>query len=362
MNRIRVLVVDDSAVIRRVVSEVLGSDPALEVVGYASNGRLALARVPQLVPDVVILDVEMPEMDGLEALSQIREGWPRLPVIMYSTLTRRGASATLDALALGANDYVTKPSGHETPEAARRRIADDLIPRIKALCPRRAPLAASPSATAGRRTASAVVRPPVVIDLVVIGTSTGGPNALAEVLPCLPANFPASVLIVQHMPPIFTAMLAERLHVRSSIPVREAVDGAPVRPGEAWIAPGDFHMTLAGDPFKRFLRLNRDPPENSCRPAVDVLFRSAEAYGPGVLAVVLTGMGEDGFRGSRAIDERGGLVIAQDEASSVVWGMPGYVARSGLASRVLPIHQVGPAIAQLVCRQRPAPQATACPG
>jgi len=356
MNRIRVLVVDDSAVIRRVVSEVLGSDPALEVVGYASNGRLALARVPQLVPDVVILDVEMPEMDGLEALAQIRKGWPRLPVIMYSTLTRRGASATLDALALGANDYVTKPSGHETPEAARRRIADDLIPRIKALCPRQG---TPPAAPAARRDPTASRRTPAVIDLVVIGTSTGGPNALAEVLPCLPAHFPAPVLIVQHMPPIFTAMLAERLNARSAIPVREAVDGAPVRPGEAWIAPGDFHMAIAGDPFRRFLRLNRDPPENSCRPAVDVLFRSAAAHGPGVLAVVLTGMGEDGFRGSRAIDERGGLVIAQDEATSVVWGMPGYVARSGLASRVLPIGQVGPAIAQLVCRPRPAPQATA---
>jgi two-component system chemotaxis response regulator CheB len=357
MAPIRVLVVDDSSIIRRIVTEVLAADPDLEVVGFASNGRLALARIPQLNPDLLVLDVEMPEMSGLEALATLRKTWPRLPVIMYSTLTHRGAAATLDALALGANDYVTKPAGQESPEAARRRIGADLIPRIKALCRRDAATEASEERQRARApvpAAARIARPPTRLDLLVIGTSTGGPNALAQVVPALPAGFPAPVLIVQHMPAVFTAMLAERLALKARLPVREATDGAPLRSGEAWVAPGDFHMVVAGGAVP-YLKLTRDPPENSCRPSVDPLFRSAAAaFGPGVLGVVLTGMGEDGLRGCREIHERGGTILAQDEATSVVWGMPGYVARAGLAARVLPIDQIGPAIAQMAARPRPA--------
>lgn len=355
---IRVLVVDDSVVIRRVVSEVLAADPAIEVVGYASNGRLALAKIGQLAPDLVILDIEMPVMDGLETLAELRREWPKLAVIMYSTITQRGAAATLDALALGANDYVTKPTHQESPEAARRRAGADLIPRIKALCGR--PGAASPeparaprpirSGPPGSERAGGSVRPAIVA----IGCSTGGPNALAELVPALSKGLGVPLVIVQHMPPIFTKMLAERLTSRGGFPVREAVDGGPLEPGCAWLAPGDYHICVAREGKEHVVRIHRGPPENSCRPSVDVLFRSVAAtYGEGVLGVILTGMGQDGLRGCQDICACGGTVLAQDEASSVVWGMPGFVARAGLADRVLPLDQIGSAIVASLGAARP---------
>jgi len=333
MAKIRALIVDDSVVIRRVVAEELSADPGIEVVGTAANGKLALAKLPVLAPDLVILDVEMPEMDGLATLAAIRKSYPRLPVIMFSALTERGATATLEALALGASDYFTKPTGAGGLDESRRVIREELVPEIKELC--RPKPATSPPPPAPRPG-----DPAAKVEAVAIGTSTGGPNALAEVFPALPA-LQVPIFIVQHMPPMFTRMLAERLTKNSKIPVKEAVSGEVVSPGQAYIAPGGFHLVVARDGARLVTTLNQDPPENSCRPAADPLFRSvAKHYGAGTLGVVLTGMGHDGLRGCERIRESGGRVIAQDESSSVVWGIPGAVVRAGLADRVLPIAMV----------------------
>jgi two-component system chemotaxis response regulator CheB len=343
--KIRVLVVDDAAVFRRAVSDGLSADPALEVVGTAANGRIALAKLPQLNPDLVILDVEMPEMDGLATLREIRKVYPRLPVIMFSALTERGAAATLDALALGATDYFAKPAAGGL-EASLRVIRDELIPEIKALCGRATGPEVKPLASlAGTTSEAAGHGRGGPVEVVAVAASTGGPNALADLFAALPADLPVPVVVVQHMPPMFTRLLAERLSARSPVKVDEGRTGGVLRPGHAWIAPGDFHMTVARDGIQARVAVNQDPPENSCRPAADVLFRSvARAFGPAALAVVLTGMGQDGLRGCEAIREAGGQVIVQDEPTSVVWGMPGFVARAGLADRVLPLGLVAPEI------------------
>lgn len=340
MRRIRVLVVDDSVVVRRLVTTALQADPALEVVGSAADGRIALAKIEQLEPDVVTLDIEMPVMDGLTALREIRARWSTLPVIMFSTLTQRGAAATLDALALGASDYVTKPSGSGDPARALEAVRAELIPKIKALCARN-------GVGEGGRTVAPIVRPgarrapQTRVDVVAIGVSTGGPNALARLLPALPATLPVPVLIVQHMPPMFTRILAERLDATSALRVVEAADGDVLEPGGVWIAPGGRHMIVERVNGRCEIRTNLDPPEHSCRPAVDPLFRSVvRCYGPHVLAVVLTGMGNDGGDGAEAVHEAGGQVVVQDEGSSVVWGMPGYVARAGHADAIVPIEEM----------------------
>lgn len=345
MTKIRVLIVDDSVVFRRMVAEELGADPAIEVVGTAANGRIALAKLPQVNPDLVILDVEMPELDGLATLKEIRKLHPKLPVIMFSALTERGASETLDALALGATDYFTKPTSAGGLDAALRVIRNELVPEVKAICQHRPAKELTPVGS-GMWQPAASTTP---VELVAIGTSTGGPNALAEVFEGLPTDFPVPIVIVQHMPPMFTRLLAERLSAKSHIQVEEGRSGGVLRPGHAWIAPGDFHMiTVRGGTQARVL-IHQDPPENSCRPAVDVLFRSlAQTFGPATLAVVLTGMGSDGLRGCEAIRAAGGQVIAQDEATSVVWGMPGFVARAGLADRVLPLSLIAPEIVRRV--------------
>jgi two-component system chemotaxis response regulator CheB len=358
MSKIRVLVVDDAVVVRRMLSDILAEDPAIEVAATAANGRLALAKLDQVSPDVVVLDVEMPEMDGLATLAEIRRTRPRLPVIMFSTLTERGAATTLDALALGASDYITKPTSAGGLDAARTRVRAELGAKIRALCgraPRPAPAATAPLARPAARQAAprlpglVAARPAALV----VGVSTGGPNALAALLPALPADFPLPVLVVQHMPPLFTRFLAERLASRAELRVAEGVDGEPVVPGRVYIAPGDQHMTLervAGDGASRSvrLRLDREPPENSCRPAVDPLFRSAAGlYGAGTVALILTGMGHDGLRGCAAVREAGGRVLVQDEATSVVWGMPGSVAEAGLADRVLPLEAIGPELVRL---------------
>ncbi len=349
MPKIRILVVDDSAVFRRLVSDELSSDPGLEVVGTASNGRIALARMTQVNPDLVILDVEMPEMDGLETLKELRKTYRRLPVIMFSSFTERGAEVTLDALALGATDYFTKPSDLGSLDASLRVIREDLIPKIKVIC---APPGLPTKPVASPASLRAPDRPPAstgTVRVVVIGASTGGPNALTEIFSRLPADFPVPILIVQHMPPMFTRLLAERLSAESQVRVEEGASGTVVQPGRAWLAPGDHHMIVVRDGLQYRLLLHKDPPENSCRPAVDVLMRSsAQAYGADQLAVILTGMGQDGLRGCEAIREVGGKVIAQDEATSVVWGMPGFVARAGLADKVLPLPQVADEILRRV--------------
>jgi two-component system, chemotaxis family, protein-glutamate methylesterase/glutaminase len=351
MAPIRILVVDDSVVIRKLLSDTLSRDRALEVVGTAGDGHIALAKIPLLKPDLITLDVEMPVMNGLETLAAVRKLYPKLPVIMFGTLTEQGAAATLDALSLGASDYATKPSNTGSPAVALERIRVELIPKIKALCGvaslKLLPLPGSRPALKVRH------RSNPRIEVVAIGTSTGGPNALAEVLPRIPDDFPVPIVVVQHMPPIFTRLLAERLASRSSVPVEEGSAGAILSPGHAWIAPGNFHMKVIRAGVDWRLNLNQGPPENSCRPAIDVLFRSvALAYGANVLGVVMTGMGADGVLGAQAIRDAGGDVIIQDEASSVAWGMPGLVYASGLADAAYPLDHLAAEITRRVLQSR----------
>ncbi len=344
MKPIDILIVDDSAAVRRLLRLALSEDSELRVTGVAANGKIALALLEQNVPDLVTLDIEMPEMDGLTALAQIRKRYPRLPVIMFSTLTERGAVATLDALSLGATDYVTKPSTVGDPAQAIALVKQQLIPRIKSFCRRLDLIPVQPPKTP--ITDKGGVRP---VELLAIGTSTGGPNALAEVLTAFPKDLSVPVVIVQHMPATFTRFLAERLALVCPLPVREAVSGMRLAPGEVWIAPGDYHMVVSGLRSSCSLQLTQTPPENSCRPSVDVLFRSAaQVFRQGVLAVVMTGMGQDGLRGSETVCSMGGRVWAQDAATSVVWGMPGFVVQNGLAQRVLPVGLMGKEIVREV--------------
>ncbi|SDC85819.1 two-component system, chemotaxis family, response regulator CheB [Sanguibacter gelidistatuariae] len=359
---IRVLVVDDSVVIRRLVVLALQSDPEVEVVGTAANGRLALAKVEQLAPDAVTMDIEMPELNGVEAVRELRRRGHRMPIIMFSTLTERGATATLDALSAGASDYVAKPSNVGSISESLAAVADQLIPKIRALVPaaRRAPgtagraaaLAgvAAPRSAAPRQVATARLgarRHPM--RAVVLGCSTGGPEALSRVVERLTVPLAVPMLVVQHMPAVFTRQLANRLDRLGPSQVYEAEDGQALVPGGIYIAPGDTHLEVEGKPGRLRARITRTPPVNFCRPSVDVLFRSAlDVIGPDLLAVVLTGMGADGKAGAGAIAEAGGTVVVQDEQTSVVWGMPGATATAGYAHRILPILEIGQTISGLV--------------
>ena len=375
------LIVDDAVAVRRLLTDALSIDTELEVVGALENGRVALDRIPDLKPDVIVLDIEMPVMGGLETLANLRRKYPKLPVIIFSSDSRPGAEATLDALWLGANDYVTKSSA-TSPGQAVRHIHAELVPRIKALCmdaiaPRaeeekrerkarpRALGDAAESARSGApgarkrpRARDLAVQPPVKI--VAIGASTGGPNALATVLQGLRAGFPVPVVIVQHMPPLFTRFLAERLSARTGLDVVEARDGEVLRPGRSWIAPGDWHMTLEREGAEVCVRLDQNPPVNSCRPSVDTLFSSvADVFGAGALGVILTGMGYDGLRGCERLSWSRGQVLVQDEGTSVVWGMPGIVARHGFADAVLPLPAMAAEIIQRVDSRRARPSQAA---
>jgi two-component system chemotaxis response regulator CheB len=289
------------------------------------------------------MDVEMPEMDGLAAMAEIHRLYPRLPVIMFSTLTQRGAAQTVEALSLGAVDYVAKPANVGSVVEATIRLQGELIPKIKAHCrPGPVPFSRALGTVQARRPGtSAGFRCTVIA----IGASTGGPHALNQVVPAFPAALGVPVVIVQHMPPVFTAMMAARLNEVSQVRVHEAAEGQPVEAGHAYIAPGGKHLEVAVRGAQTVAHLHEGPPENSCRPAVDVLFRSvARVYGAGALAVVLTGMGHDGMRGSQFIREAGGRVVAQDQLSSVVWGMPGAVAEAGLADEVVTLGGMAAAI------------------
>ncbi len=350
----RVLIVDDAVVVRKTLSDAIARDPDLEIAGTAANGRFALAKFPDLKPDIILLDIEMPEMDGLETVRQLRKIDARVPIIMFSTLTEHGASATLEALALGATDYVTKPSNRDMDETLET-VSSELIPRIRALCHLPGAHSAIPPKLPAPPPAGWKPQLLAPVQLVAIGVSTGGPDALARLLPALPADFPVPLLIAQHMPPIFTSLLAARLTAKSSLPVRECVSGEALTPRCAVIAPGDFHMVVRRENGAVVLRTHQAPKENFCRPSVDVLFQSiAPLFGARTLAVILTGMGQDGLRGCEALRAAGARVYVQDEASSVVWGMPGFVARSGLADKILPLDQMGAEIVRATTMQAAA--------
>lgn len=360
MGRIRILVVDDSVVVRRVLTHLLSSDPELEVVGSAPNGRIALAKILQLNPDVVTLDIEMPDIDGMQVLSAIRHSHPHLPVIVFSGLSEQSAARSFEILSLGACELLPREGSDDSVMDRTQIIRDQLIPKIKMCCPVAAtPLttqtpALSPNSRISPDRAGANTRL-IRADVLAIGVSTGGPNALATLLRTFTPDFPVPVLIVQHMPSEFTKLLAERLNATCVLPVMEGSSNQPVEPGRVWLAPGDYHMTLVKQNGSVRIQINQAPPENSCRPSVDVLFRSAaDVYGPHALAVVLTGMGQDGLRGAERVCEAGGAVLAQDQGSSVVWGMPGFVVNAGLADQVLPIDELGDEVRRRVwaCRSR----------
>ena len=346
-GKIRVLVVDDSVVIRHLVMHALREEPDIEVVGAEANGADALSRIPEVHPDVVTLDIEMPVMDGLAALRQIRKLHPRLRTIMFSTLTTRGASSTFEALALGADDYVAKAANTGSLDRSLGSLRGELVPKIRqffaaatAPLPLPKPVTAAPIEKAMRRSSS--------FGVLGIGVSTGGPQALGQLIPQLPACLRVPVLVVQHMPPTFTRLLAERLDSLGALSVVEAADGMEIRAGTVYIAPGDYHLRVRRCGSRMLAVLDQSPQENSCRPAVDVLFRSlAETFGAGTLSAVLTGMGFDGLRGTKAIKAAGGYSLVQDQASSVVWGMPGVVAEAGLADGVLPLSKLGSEIVRL---------------
>jgi two-component system chemotaxis response regulator CheB len=353
---IRVLVVDDSAVIRGLITRLLEADPELAVVGSVGNGQMAVGTCQRQAVDVVVLDIEMPVMDGLTALPQILAVAPDVKVIMASTLTQRNAQISLKALQAGAADYVAKPSSSGEIQNAHE-FRRELVEKVKALgaagrkrraergepstrdLPFRPPAnALKPLVKGDIKLRPAAQRPP---EIIAIGSSTGGPQALLAVLTKFPNSIRLPILITQHMPATFTSILAEHLARASGWPCAEAVDGEPVRANRIYVAPGDFHMKVAVEHGAKVIRLTKEPPENFCRPAVDPMFRSvSQAYGAGVLGVVLTGMGSDGAKGARAVVEAGGSVIAQDEATSVVWGMPGAAASAGVCSAVLPLPEI----------------------
>lgn len=364
-RKIKVLVVDDMAIIRRILTEVLSGEADIEVIGTAPNGRIALAKLPLLKPDILILDFDMPEMNGLETLIEIRKHDTELPVIIFSALTEKGATLTLDALSKGADDYITKPEGLSRPEEGLEKIRQELVPRIRALVRTEAPVSVSAPPTT---TATATPTPaPVIaprrepthsvpsrkVDILAIGVSTGGPNALGIVLPQLPADFPIPIVIVQHMPKIFTKLLAERLNEKGKIRVFEATSGQVLRPGEAVIAPGDFHMVLRREGRETRIETHQAEAVNFCRPSVDVLFESvSKLYGANVLGLIMTGMGQDGLKGCEGIKTVGGQVVVQDAASSVVWGMPGAVANAGIADEVLALEMIPAGIIRRVIGQK----------
>ncbi len=361
---LKVLVADDSILFRRVIAEALGSLPEVEVVGTVSNGKLAVQRIRELRPDLLTLDMEMPELDGMGVLEALKESREAVAVIVVSALTRQGGRLTMRAMEKGAFDFVTKPDtvgSQESKEAIRKELA----PRIRALAHRLEIRKILRSKAAGPASATPADKSPVAREstsgslgdisgrmsrlaggtkpeMVLIGVSTGGPNALARIMPEIPGNIGVPLLIVQHMPPVFTQSLAESLSPRCSIKVREASHGEMIEANIAYIAPGGRHMRLvSGAEGRKMVQVTDDPPENNCRPAVDYLFRSVASNFPGrAIAVILTGMGSDGVLGLRLLKRQGCYVIAQDEATCVVYGMPKAAVDAGVTDAVLPLEAI----------------------
>ena len=349
MNKIRILVVDDSIIMRKMLTLLLSKEPDMEVVATARNGEEGVALARSVRPDAVILDVIMPGMDGLEALTHIRKSTPRLPVIMFSVATAEGAAVTMDALSRGATDFVTKPSQLREAMDSMETISSSLVPKLRAVVPVRRPVTDGPSKDSPKR----LFPLGFLARIVAIGVSTGGPEALARFLPGLPAGFRCPITIVQHMPVLFTRHLAERLDKRSEIRVKLAEDGEPLKNGVALLCPGDCHISIAGPVENPVVRLTDDPPVNSCKPSADILFESvANIFGNRAIGVVLTGMGSDGLHGCRMLHQAGAYILVQDEESSVVWGMPGAVARAGLAHHQLSPENLAKAVIKAVTHSR----------
>ena len=364
----RVMVVDDSAVIRGLLSRALEQDPDIRIVASVGNGELAVNQVRRQPVDVVVLDIEMPVMDGLTALPKIIAASPNTKVIMASTLTKRNAEISLRAMSLGAADYVPKPSATRDIHAGDD-FRRELLTKVKTFAAQALAAGGSARRQAGSarplpsRTASAGVRPggsgkitlrpmPARFDprLIAIGSSTGGPQALFEVVGAL-KGVSMPIVITQHMPATFTTILAEHITRQCGVPTTEAKDGEVLAPGRAYVAPGNYHMVVASDGGRLVLKINQQAPENFCRPAVDPMMRSiVAAVGGRVLALILTGMGQDGMKGCREVAAAGGVLVAQDEATSVVWGMPGAVAGDGTCNAVLPLKEIGPHLRKLAIR------------
>jgi len=354
---LRVLAADDSAVMRGIMRNLFAAHaedrlselPPMELCGVARDGVECLEAVNALRPDVLVLDLEMPRLNGLDVLERLQRDSSQLPVIMCSAHTEHGARSTLEALARGASDYVMKPAAQRNFVEALQSLSMQLLPKIAALA--KGPARKEAGDRAGSNFHASSVngqsRSSARVEVIVIGLSTGGPSALENLLPKLPKDFAVPILIVQHMPKLFTGALAERLDKCCALRVLEAYEDAVIRPGTVWLAPGDAHMEVAprrmmlGDPEglrSSRIRLHQRELLNHCRPSVDYLFHSAaRVYGAGALALMMTGMGSDGLEGARAIHQRGGIVLAQDEATSAVWGMPGRVAEAGIASMTLPL-------------------------
>jgi len=350
---IRVMVVDDSAIIRGLYTRTLEADPDLRVVSSVSDGKMAISSLKRQEIDVIVLDIEMPVMDGLTALPLLLQAQPKVAVIISSTLTRKNAEVSLRALRIGAKDYITKPTATSETGSAQT-FRDELLAKVKVLGRSRrgpperrilpAPVGDPRLAGLGRSGAPSL-RPAVreLPDAIAIGSSTGGPQALFAVLGGLRKELLQPIFINQHMPATFTTILAEHLARISGRPCTEPKDGEAVQAGHIYVAPGDFHMIVEVAGTSRLLRLLKTPPENFCRPSVDPMLRAlSQVYGRRLLVIVLTGMGQDGMRGADQVVKSGGMVIAQDEATSVVWGMPGAVVNAGLCSAVLPIEEIGP--------------------
>lgn len=360
--KLKVLVVDDSVLFRRAIAEALALLPDVEVVGSAPNGKIALERVAALSPDLITLDIEMPEMSGLEVLEALKRQGKTCGVVVVSAFTSRGSEMTIKALEQGAFDFITKPSGGDVQSnilAVRDALASVVSAykrrwEIRSILNNSAPSGAAPGAapavlpqvvptsvstTPNRPLTHARLTEGGPADLLLIGISTGGPNALATLLPMLPGNLPAPVLIVQHMPPMFTQSLAASLNSKCALTVKEAMDGENIHPGSVYIAPGGRHMKISSSlGGETSLRISDDPPENNCKPSVDYLFRSVANHHAGrSVAVIMTGMGSDGVLGLRLLKRRGAVVLAQDEASCVVYGMPGEAVKAGVVDAIIPL-------------------------
>lgn len=370
-DSIRVMLVDDSAVVRGLVTRILEGEAGIQVVASVGNGQMALASLERNEIDVVILDIEMPVMDGLTALPKLLQIDPGLKIIMQSTLTLKGADVSLRAMEMGAADYIPKPTSTKDL-AGGQDFKAELVGKIRALGQARrsstrparpgGPPATRPAMPPAPRAPSSLhpAGPPQLRsntpeppDVIAIGSSTGGPQALFTVLGTMKAGTVRQpILITQHMPATFTTILAEHISRVSGWEAREGQDGEVIHGGRVYIAPGDFHMVVETKGTDKVLRLNKNPPENFCRPAVDPMLRSiAAAYGKRVLACILTGMGADGMKGGQAVVASGGSVIAQDEGTSVVWGMPGAAASAGICSAVLPLPEIAPWIMKLAARR-----------